>query len=80
MPLDVDGDGEPERLVSAAGEFSSADTPLWVFAERGGRWSSLGFLGAGHAVTKARAVGDAGFAPLCLFGHDGPVAVATELV
>jgi hypothetical protein len=79
-PIDVDEDGVPEHLVSAAGEFPSADTPLWVFAERGGRWASLGFLGAGYAVRKARGVGAAGFTPLCLFGHDGPVVIATEQI
>lgn len=47
---DLNHDGQDEWLVSASWRdgagFAQVNQPAWIFQQRGGRWSTLAFLGA----------------------------------
>lgn len=77
-PVNLDGDGALERVVSAETAFPGmVKRPLWAFAERSGVWSRLRFLGAGYEALPAVAP-RGGYALLCVFERDGPAHFAVE--
>lgn len=77
-PIDLDGDGAPEWVVSAEGRLATFNVTQWAFAGRGRTWTSLGVLGLGYGVLPSGPAKIGDYAPLCLYTYENGTQIATE--